>query len=304
MHFSDNETCSPFGTSPYATAIFGADIPTGEGNITALMNFPNMGCPLINTTEWTTMGVLCFDIIIYIDTNLLFDTDLTLVNLNSNLPQHIGGSFSNLSFLPLCETLDTDADGLTDIDEINLSTNYNVPDTDGDGLSDGIEIYQTFTNPLGMDSNGNVLMDNLDDNDTDGSNNIDEINYNTNPNNPDSDGDTLSDGTEINLGINPNNPDTDADNLNDNEELLYNTNPNNPDTDSDALSDSEETQIYQTNPTIADTDGDRYRPTALRYWQYLPVKADTDSDGLDDAQEIALYSRSERSRYGSRQRHR
>ena len=291
VHFSDNETCSPFGTSPYATAIFGADTLTGEGNITALMNFPNMGCPLINTTEWTTMGILCFDIINpHIDTNLLFDTDLTLVNLNSNLPQHTGGSFSNLSFLPLCETLDTDADGLTDIDEIILSTNYNVPDTDGDGLSDGAEVSQTLTNPLAMDSNGNGIMDSSDDNDTDGLSNIDEINYNTNPNNPDTDGDTLSDGTEINLGINPNNPDTDADNLHDNEELLYNTNPTNPDTDGDALSDSEEVQIYQTNPTIADSDGDTLNDGFEVLADINPLKADTDSDGLDDAQEIALYS--------------
>lgn len=67
---------------------------------------------------------------------------------------------------------DTDGDGLTDIDEINIYlTNPILADTDFDGLSDG-----------------------------------DEVNlYGTDPTNPDTDGDGFSDGDEVNLyGTNPN----------------------------------------------------------------------------------------------------
>jgi len=44
---------------------------------------------------------------------------------------------------------DTDADGITDGDEVNIYlTNPLVVDTDGDGLTDGEEVYSYFTSPL------------------------------------------------------------------------------------------------------------------------------------------------------------
>ena len=46
------------------------------------------------------------------------------------------------------ETLDTDSDGLTDLDETNIhKTDPNNPDTDGDGVNDGDEVAAE-TNPL------------------------------------------------------------------------------------------------------------------------------------------------------------
>lgn len=66
------------------------------------------------------------------------------------------------------DNLDTDADGLIDIEEIRLGTDINNFDTDGDGLSDG-----------------------------------DEIVYGTNPLNPDTDGDSYLDGSEVANGYNP-----------------------------------------------------------------------------------------------------
>jgi hypothetical protein len=64
---------------------------------------------------------------------------------------------------------DPDNDGLTNRQEAELGTNYQMRDTDGDGLSDGEEV------------------------------NI----YKTDPLNPDTDGDGFSDGEEVQAGYNP-----------------------------------------------------------------------------------------------------
>ncbi len=68
--------------------------------------------------------------------------------------------------------LDSDHDGLTDLQEAQLGTNPNNPDTDGDGLTDREEVYVYHTNPL----------------------------------NPDTDGDGFKDGDEVKNGYNPNGP--------------------------------------------------------------------------------------------------
>jgi len=69
-------------------------------------------------------------------------------------------------------TLDSDKDGLTDVEERQLGTNSNGSDTDGDGLSDYQEVKIYKTNPL----------------------------------NPDTDGDTYTDGAEVLAGYDPNKP--------------------------------------------------------------------------------------------------
>ena len=83
-------------------------------------------------------------------------------------------------------SLDTDGDGLSDADEINIhGTNPNDPDTDADGLNDGDEVNTHGTDPLDPDTDGDGL--------TDG----DEVNiHGTNPLNPDTDGDGLIDGVD------------------------------------------------------------------------------------------------------------
>lgn len=64
---------------------------------------------------------------------------------------------------------DSDADGLTDAEEIQLGTNPNDPDTDHDGLTDREEVRI----------------------------------YGTDPKNPDTDHDGMNDGDEVHSGRNP-----------------------------------------------------------------------------------------------------
>lgn len=105
--------------------------------------------------------------------------------------------------------VDTDGDGISDNDEIDIYfTDPNKIDTDGDGLSDNDEINRYFTNPNKVDTDGDGLSDNEEinsyftdaqksDTDSDGLGDGDEINkYFTDPNNSDTDGDGLLDGED------------------------------------------------------------------------------------------------------------
>jgi len=55
--------------------------------------------------------------------------------------------------------IDSDADGLTDIEEKNAGTNLNIIDTDNDGLSDYEEVKIYLTNPLLTDTDGDTYLD-------------------------------------------------------------------------------------------------------------------------------------------------
>lgn len=77
--------------------------------------------------------------------------------------------------------LDSDDDGLINVDEADFGTDPTNPDTDADGLLDGTEVL------------------------------VAEGSGCPNPLNPDSDGDTISDGDEADLGTNPCLTDSDAD---------------------------------------------------------------------------------------------
>ena len=139
---------------------------------------------------------------------------------------------------------DTDGDGLTNNEEIQIGTDPLNPDTDGDGLKDGEEVKTYGTNPLAPDTDNDGL--------TDG----DEVlRYKTDPRNPDTDADLLVDGDEINRKTDPLNPDTDRDGLNDGAEVGLGTDPLKPDTDNDLLLDGQENQNCP-HPLNPDTDGD------------------------------------------------
>lgn len=104
------------------------------------------------------------------------------------------------------EGIDSDGDGLSDEEELELGTDPLNPDTDDDGIPDGQEI-DLGTDPLNSDTDGDILYDGG------------ELVHGTDPLNPDTDGDGLSDGDEV---------------------YFYNTDPLNPDTDGDGVSDYEE----------------------------------------------------------------
>jgi len=89
---------------------------------------------------------------------------------------------------------DTDGDGLSDGDEIDLySSSPRSSDTDEDGLSDAEEIQVHGTDPTNADSDDDGLSD------------LEEItNYQTDPMNADSDNDGVDDLAEIRLLTDPN----------------------------------------------------------------------------------------------------
>jgi hypothetical protein len=100
--------------------------------------------------------------------------------------------------------LDSDNDGITDLEEIcEYGTNPGYYDSDGDGLPDGWEL-QYGLDPHNPDTDGDLIIDTDEDEDVDGLSNHDEFIYGTDPNNPDSDGDGVNDGDEVAQGSNPN----------------------------------------------------------------------------------------------------
>lgn len=66
------------------------------------------------------------------------------------------------STVPSAVVLDSDRDGLTDAQEIQLGTDPHNPDTDGDGLNDGDEVNKYHTNPLKADTDGDGYPDGLE----------------------------------------------------------------------------------------------------------------------------------------------
>jgi hypothetical protein len=98
---------------------------------------------------------------------------------------------------------DTDADGLTDGDEINsYGTNPTLADTDSDGLSDGEEVNTYFSSPLLADTDADGLDDHAE-----------AVDYHTDPNLPDSDNDGYLDALEVAQGSDPNDPSSLPNNL-------------------------------------------------------------------------------------------
>ena len=56
-------------------------------------------------------------------------------------------------------TVDTDRDGLSDLQEAEIGTNIRVADTDADGLSDYEEVTTWQTDPLDPDTDGDSFVD-------------------------------------------------------------------------------------------------------------------------------------------------
>jgi hypothetical protein len=146
---------------------------------------------------------------------------------------------------------DSDGDGLTDKQELEIGTDPNNPDTDSDGLSDGEEVLRRNTDPLNPDTDGDGLTDGAE-----------VLNHNTDPLNPDTDGDKLVDGDEINIGTDPLNPDTDSDGLIDGDESLPCPDPLNPDSDGDGIIDGQDIDPCDANNPSLTATAEASIPTA------------------------------------------
>ncbi|MEM1028761.1 MAG: OmpA family protein [Myxococcota bacterium] len=149
--------------------------------------------------------------------------------------------------------LDTDGDGIPDLEEAFLGTDPFDADTDDDGVLDGAEPNYN------VDSDGDGLVNALD---------------------PDSDDDGIADGTE--LGITTADADTDvtAGNFVADADPTTTTNPLLTDSDGGGLSDGAEDLDRNGQIDAAETDPNDPADDVA------PV--DTDGDGLTDAQEVAL----------------
>ena len=176
---------------------------------------------------------------------------------------------------------DTDGDGLTDDDELNIyNTDPSDDDTDDDNLNDGEEVLTYNTDPLSMDTDSDGLTDGEE-----------VFLYETDPLDGDTDDDGLTDGDEINqYNTDPSSPDSDNDGLSDGEEVFtYNTSPLDFDTDDDELGDFEEVYVYLTDPLNDDTDTDNLTDgDEVNIYETDPTDADTDSGGVNDGDEVLL----------------
>ena len=202
--------------------------------------------------------------------------------------------------------LDTDADGLTDAEELELGTDPTIADSDGDGLTDAEE-SELGTSPFVVDTDGDALIDQ------------DEINLGTDPFVTDTDGDGISDYNEyVNQGTNPVAADSDLDGISDLDEINAGSDPADPnspnpvagaeptvapttvpiapapttapttggDSDSDGLTDTQEASLGTSSGSV-DTDGDGLPDgDEVNIYGTSPLSGDSDGDGVPDLQEV------------------
>ncbi|MFC1819973.1 hypothetical protein ACFLZG_02670, partial [Thermodesulfobacteriota bacterium] len=150
---------------------------------------------------WNSVTVPSGETVIYMTYTVMQTSVINAIDRARNLDRLLdpamsaGMSSAELNQVKNWPSLqDTDGDGLPDGWELfyfgDLSHNGSV-DTDSDGLTD-LEEYQNGSDPTEIDT------------DQDGLNDPDEVNtYNTDPGGSDSDGDRLIDGYEVLLGKNP-----------------------------------------------------------------------------------------------------
>jgi hypothetical protein len=144
--------------------------------------------------------------------------------------------------------LDTDADGLTDVDETTLyGTEPSDPDTDADGLDDGTELLVHGTNPFLADTDGDGFAD-LDEVEA-GTDPLDAASFPLEPTPTPEMTPALSGvmATPPALGPEPAATPSAGAGLDPEGDL-----------DGDGLSNVDEVEIYGTDPANVDTDGDLF----------------------------------------------
>ena len=109
--------------------------------------------------------------------------------------EYEGGDDIGIERLSFATGWDTDGDTLSDCQEQSLTTDWNDPDTDADGLTDGEEVVTYGTDPLLADTDADGLTDGEE-----------VVTHGTDPLLVDTDADGFDDPTEINLGSDPLDP--------------------------------------------------------------------------------------------------
>ena len=158
---------------------------------------------------------------------------------------------------------------------------YEFVDSDGDGMPDVWEVQHGLDYADPSDAG--------DDDDSDGSLNLDEYLRGTDPQDPDTDSDGLSDGDEAAEGTDPLAPDSDDDGLSDGDEIAAGTDPLTPDSDGDGMPDGWE-DGYGLNPVQYNANEDPDEDGLTNAEEYLagtnPLSDDTDGDGMGDGWEM------------------
>jgi concanavalin A-like lectin/glucanase superfamily protein/thrombospondin type 3 repeat protein len=251
-----------------------ASVDADSDGLTNLQEYTNSTNPHAADTDDDGLSD-SIEVITHQTDPLLADTD------SDGMPD--GWEVSN-SLDPLVDdaAIDSDSDGLTNLQEYGLGTDPQSPDTDGDGMPDGWEVSNSF-DPLVDDASGDA--------DGDGLTNLQEYTNSTNPHVADTDDDGLSDYDEvITYQTDPLLTDTDGDGMSDSYEVANGLDPlvddAAGDADADGLTNLQENGLG-TDPQVADTDGDGlndYDEVVVHTTD--PLLADTDSDGLPDAWEV------------------
>jgi len=125
---------------------------------------------------------------------------------------------------------DSDADGLSDLEEVALGLDPTSDDTDRDGFRDGIEaMYPDVLDAQVADKGCETDEQDLDN---DGLRDCEELIVGTVPLNPDTDGDFILDSVEVGVGASPvgtdHEADFDLDGLPDRDEVLKHLDPRHP----------------------------------------------------------------------------
>jgi hypothetical protein len=192
---------------------------------------------------------------------------------------------------------DADRDGLSNAEELERGLDPLNPDTDGDGIIDSVDDFDGGGDPgIGQPCNASfdcdaglicvegacLYVDGLDS-DGDGLSDVDEHFFGTDPLNPDTDGDGIIDSNDPDhVGVGS---DADGDGLLDSDEEFLGTDPLNPDTDGDGIIDSEDEDSFSPEGR-PDRDGDGLPDTWEEAIGTNPELADTDGDGLSDFDEV------------------
>lgn len=163
-----------------------------------------------------------------------FDTLYVRVTQTTNYGESISATpfvVKNENGTLFVEFLDTDGDGLDDVDEAIFGSDISKADTDEDGLTDSDEVFITNSNPVVFDSITSGTSDGENDLDDDSLSNKDEIAFNTDVTSPDTDNDGLNDYDEIYIwNTDPLIEDTDNDTIIDGDEVKIGLTPTNPET--------------------------------------------------------------------------